>query len=186
MRSVPRSVLLGSLLLLLLLLSLGAIAYYGATWTTNAFRGLPDYVGIPLVVGAIVILISARIVAIGMSHSRTIAAESRIRFQRYEAYAAIMQNWVQLLCSLPGSQRATRSDFASLELGLLLKASPDVIERYIDFKEAASDTQTTQMTIGSLSLVVLAMRRDLGLENGRLDEGSISSLLLTSKPLPPS
>src|SRR5262249_46635031 len=125
---------------MVILLAVGGGAYYALQFLAGLFAPLDAQVWIVTSVAALVILLSATLIASAIKRSKRADRPDGTRAERAALYERTLRTWSALLGESPSLEeplQSLRADLPALEGRLGLLASPEVLRAYL----ALRDTQ---------------------------------------------
>jgi len=166
-----------------ILLVLGGGAFYALRFLTGIFAPLDSQVAIVIGIAALVVVLSAALIASAIKQMQRAERADLIRGE----CAALYDRTLKALRVLPLTKHPVpdetpeclHADLLALENVLGLIASPEVLRAYLAFRIAngARPCQSGQLRT-HLSQLMLAMRRDLAVGAPASDERELLSALL--------
>lgn len=143
-------------------------------WCLQWAQTLDQQVSASLAVGAIVVLLAAKIIANGSAYGVRAIVESRSRLLRPTVYSQLIEAlYVNL--NLPTSPVAVdKSNMQRSEAKLLLVGSLDVLQHYTALRHSMVIAASDEAMQVALHRLIFAMRLDLGIFNVGLAADSIA------------
>lgn len=172
-----------------LLLALGAGAFFAFRALARAFAHLDVQVGIVTGVAALTVLLSAATIAGALKRARRANGLHPMRGERGALYDRILKVWAVLIAEQHSladeTAKRLNADLAASESGLALIGSPEVIRAYLSLRGATGKkAQQNGDLRGHLKRLMVAMRRDLVADKRDLDDDELLSVLLSAPTLP--
>jgi hypothetical protein len=167
-----------------ILLALGGGAFYLCRFLAGVFASLDFQVGIVTSVAALVVLLSAVVIASAIKRVKRAESIPPLSGERAALYDRIFRAWSVLLAEdrhlTDEALRSLKAEMSALESGLGLIASPEVIKAYLALRGAkgGSPTQNGELRT-QLGRLLVAMRRDLGASAPDLDENELLTVFLS-------
>lgn len=181
-----RPTIIGGLVLVLLL---GAGAYFAFRWLAGAFAIMDAQIGVVTTVAAVVILLSAAGIARAIRRAKRAETLPPLSGERVALYDRILRAWAVLVaeegCLADEAVKRLKADLAALESGLVLIASPEVISAYLALRGGRGGSpQENGQFRSHLGRLAVAMRGDLVSNAPGLDENELLAVLLNAADLP--
>lgn len=185
--STHRPTIIGGLVLLL---ALGASAFYAFQSLTGVFAKLDAQVGIVTTVAALVVLLSAAAIARAIKRAKPAESVHPMSGERGALYDRMLKAWAVLIADdgflADETVKRLHAELAASESVLVLIASPEVIRAYLTLRDTRRGGLKENGELRTpLGRLLAAMRRDLVVNAPELDEGELLSVLLSAADLPP-
>jgi hypothetical protein len=163
---------------LLIIILLGAGAYYAFDFIKGLFDRLDPQVAAITMIAAATVLISASIIASAIRSLNRWKDTHALNAKKRVTYERLIQLWREALWQgADGDDRDTK-DLRKLEQQLLLWGNPPVIQAYTALRQRKTEAGLLSPDIPEYVVdVLMEMRKDLGLNILELDEDDLSELL---------
>lgn len=184
--STHRPTIIGGLVLLL---ALGAGAFYAYQSLAGILANLDAQVGIVITVAALVVLLSAAAIARAIKRAKPAESVHPMSGERGALYDRMLKAWAVLVADdgsiADETVKTLHAELADLESLLVLIASPEVIRAYLTLRDARrGGVQQNGELRTPLGRLMVAMRRDLVASAADLDESELLSVLLSAADMP--
>lgn len=166
------------LILTVLALGIGALAYLGITYAQSLLAPSDPTITAATLIVSLALLWAAWIVSRGLREARRLDVESCLRQDRTEVYGQIIGHWTRVL---KASQeiRVWKDDrganLAWLEETMAVQSGVEVVRCYVAFRQQY-DAQDP-LTLASFGRLLHAIRKDLKLETLRISDDTLLRLL---------
>lgn len=162
-----RSGLVALLVGFTVLVAITAVAWlafkYLLQWTIPLIQQLEPNQMVAVVVGAGCLILVARSISSGLSHSRQLRIDFRARSGREDIYSRLAEIWLNYLRGSTDFPVMDDKQLTHLESKLLMRANPVVLQRYAIFREAVCNQKVHPEIAKLFITAVMEMRQDIGL-----------------------
>jgi len=174
-----------------MLLALGGGAFYTFRFLAGVFAPLDFQVGIVASAAALVVLLSAAMIASAIKRATRAEPTHPMSGERAVLYDRILKGASSVLQAEDGhladeTLRNFKEELSTLETGLVLIASPEVIRAYLALRGVKGGRPQRNGELRTqLGRLIVAMRRDVMATGPDLNENELLSVLL-SEAQPPA
>lgn len=172
--------------IILLIASIGVVigilvgSYFTVRYFWNVFS-IMDKEIVALVIATVITLITCVfIIVIGNRLVKKRELKQRYRVQKSAIYERLLDKWFDIL-RIPGRMQDKNiiKVMDDTSKSLILWCDSEVIKEYIEFKIAYLETgEDSNMFFYNFEKILFAIRKDLGLDNSRLQYGDLTRLIL--------